>query len=268
MLNLKRSLSAKILITTGALICLPLIFAAQSLQTKKMRTAAQESLTPTQILESKLDQKVAFVPQTKSALEQLVEIAQHYQIPMGIEWDNRPDFKTGALALGRDATVRELINAVLLQAPNQQMNVEDGIVHITSPAYAADTQNILNLRIEDFRITNENLFYAEDRLRLVIDMTLHPNDYEDGYIGSSGYGPDDVFAVKNISFSGSNLTVRNILDKIALANGNALWVARIGTPEQKATQSKSQAASRTGEQITSPLPWKFIPLRERATGNK
>lgn len=269
MLNLKSSLTAKIFIATVALIGLPLIFAAQSLQTKKTQTSGQKALTPAQILESKLDQKATFVPQNKSALDQLIEIAQHYQIPMGIEWSGQRDVKTDALALGHDATVRELISAVLLQAPSQQLIVEDGIIHITSSDHATDAQNILNLRIEKFRMTNENLFYAEDRLRLAIDMTLHPDDYEDGFIGSYGYAPGDVFAVKNISFEASNLTVRNILDKIALANGNALWVVRLGTAEQKIDQQKPQAASRNGEQIANPLPWKFIPLRENGTtGNK
>jgi hypothetical protein len=89
-------------------------------------------------------------------------------------------------------------------------------------------------------------------------LTLPPRSY--------GYAPGDVFATKNISFEASNLTVRNILDKIALANGNALWVV---TMEQKADQQKPQAASRNGEQIADPLPWKFIPLREsETTGNK
>jgi len=39
-----------------------------------------------QELDSKLAQKADFSPTASSAKEQLIQIAQHYKIPMGIEW--------------------------------------------------------------------------------------------------------------------------------------------------------------------------------------
>jgi hypothetical protein len=252
--------TGKILAVAAALLCVPLIFAAQSLQTKKAQAGAQKSEPSAQTLEAKLSQKATFVPRNRPALDQLIEVAQHYRIPMGIEWNEQAEGRGNTLAVGRDANVRELINAILAQAPDEQMTVENGIVHVGTPALATDAKNILNLRIEDFQVKNENLFYAEDRLRLAIDMTLHPEDYEEGYNGGYGYAPDDVFAVRNISFRASNVTVRDILDRIALANGHALWVARLSRAEQEADGRKSQKAVRSEPPPAKQYPWKFIPL--------
>ena len=181
------------------------------------------------------------------------------------------------------ATVRELIDAILQQVPGYQATVSGGVLHINQPGIAAAPQNPLNLRIANFSVRERNLFDAQAGLRLQIDMALHPEEYEEGYIGDYGYPPIVSFMARNITFSGINLTVREILDKIAVANRDAMWVVRFDEAQVKAGSFPSQKRRTIGlsriRKPTSPKPqreegqtgldfhWNFIPLRE-AVGNK
>ena len=66
----------------AALVALPLIFASPQKRAEKSNQQIAADL------EAKLARKADFVPSDKRVLERLVAIAQHYEIPMGIEWIN------------------------------------------------------------------------------------------------------------------------------------------------------------------------------------
>lgn len=254
MLYLNARKMATAIVTMAALAYLPYILAQQSDVPKKYRAPVQK-----QSLESKLAQKAAFVPHSKTALEQLIEVAKRFHIPMGIEWAEQPDAENMPMPpLGDDATVRDLLTAIIGQSPLHIMTIDNGIVHVASSALVVNPKNILNLRIEYFSIRNEDLYEAEWKLGLDIDMEFHPEKYENGYMGGHGHGvePNDVFAVRNISFSGKNLTVREILNGIAKANGNALWVARLNPAELTADKPSLQQMCDEDKCMV----WTFIAL--------
>jgi hypothetical protein len=124
----------------------------------------------------------------------------------------------------------------------------------------SDGRNFLNLRIQEFSLSNANLIDASHKLRLAISLSQSPGlNYGGGY----GYGTprDDGFDKNNISFSGQNLTVREILTKIAVANGNALWIVRL-IPSQMMTNYSFFVQGPLSDEYRNATSfiWQFIPL--------
>jgi hypothetical protein len=211
-----------------------------------------------------LTQETDFVPQSEGALDQLIEVAKHFKIPMGIEWTESAHAQNPPLSLPRGATVQELIVAILLQTPGSQMVLENGVLHIQRSALVDDPRNLLNLRISKFSVKNQNLFAARAALRLAVEMTLHPGEYTEGYLSDSGYPPGHAFDVNNITFHSSDVAVREILDHLIKANGNALWVVLLNRNSLQAAASSSrapvEARRSSGLGLTSARP----PLQKNA----
>jgi hypothetical protein len=268
MFKQSKRLSVALLGFTAVLGCLSFIFASQRQKINDLRAPA-EFQTISQDIESKLSRKADFIPSGKSALDQLIAVAQHYRIPMGIEWVEQSSSLEIDVALpAREGglTVRELLQAIVSRLPDYQMTVQNGIVHVAPPVFAVDADNFLNVQIDEFHIKKENLFDAKEQLRLLIDMTLHPEDYEEGYVGGHGGAPDDAFAKNDITFTGEDLTVREILDGLIKASGNALWVAQLD-PDDFKTAAKSTAvkpARNSNQDEARPkYRWRFVPLVEK-----
>ena len=185
--------------------------------------------TSAQDVEAKLAQRADFTPAAGSVPEQLVQVAQHYKIPMGIEWVLQPKEKHVNVAAGEASTVMVLLKSILQATPEYSMTVRNGVINVSYRRYAVDSRNFLNLRIGEFNLINANVFDAAAELRLKIRATLHPERFVGGTSGGYGYGvPDENgLNIQNISFSGKDLTVRDILDRIVSTNGNTLWLVNI-----------------------------------------
>lgn len=266
-----KKLAVTLLSFAAVLACLTYILASQQQAIEKPRVEATPQ-TVSQDIESKLSRKADFVPSGKSALDQLTEVAQHYQIPIGIEWIKQSDSRERDAqfpSLESGATVRDLLQAIVLRLPGYEMTVQNEVVHVAQPAFAADADNFLNVLIEEFQVRNETLLDAKEHLRLSIDMTLHPEEYEEGHVGGYGNDPDDVFAKHKINFTGEDLKVREILDGLVKASGNALWIAKFDAddfkPAAKSSKSSTAKAARNGNQAeTKPkYQWQFVPLVEK-----
>lgn len=211
-----------------------------------------------QDLEDKLDRRVDFIPWATNAREQLVQVAQHYKIPMGIEWVLETNEKQTKPVPGNNSTVMTLLNSILQSAPNYSMTVRNGVVNVSDYRYTVDSRNFLNLRIDEFPLIKGNVYDAEANLRLAIKRKLHPEHYVGGSNGGYGYGvPDeDGLDVQNISLSGKDLTVRDILDRIVLANGNTLWLVDIAPSRM---MKKEPFFACDAEQERG-FVWKIIPF--------
>lgn len=260
-----KKLAVRLLAFAAVLVCLPYIFATQYRTFEKPHASVAFRTVP-QDIESKLSRKADFTPSGKSTEDQLIAVAQHYQIPMGIEWVKQSGSQELVVALPApesSPTVRDLLQAIVLRLPGYQMTVQNGIVHIAQPVSAVGADNFLNVRIEEFQVENANLFDAKEELLLSIDMTLHPDEYEDGYVGGYGGAPDDAFANHNFNFKSEDHTVREILDSLVKASGNSLWIAQPDSDDFK-TAAKSSSVKSAGnnkqERTKSKYQWKFVPL--------
>jgi hypothetical protein len=102
-------------------------------------------------------------------------------------------------------------------------------------------------------------------LHIAIDMTLHPEKHQGGYGGGYGNDPEHVFARRPFSYKSDDLTVRQILDRLAKSNGNALWIAEFD-PEDFASEPNSNAAGALKDKAKeSKRQWRFVPLRDQLT---
>lgn len=217
-----------------------------------------------QRLQSKLIQKVkAFDSDNSSTVSQLVDFAQRFQIPMGIEWVDNSNEKAAASMHAQNTTAQRILQQIVQEKPGITFTLSGGVVHVFTSSCISDSQNFLNLRIRHFQVENETLLGAEWLLRVAIHEVLNPRP--GGYGGGHGHGVprSDTFDVRNLSFSINNATVRQILNIIAVRQGNALWVVRI-LPSQMMRNGRfyAQAPSTTGKEVAPDFHWEFIPLKD------
>ncbi len=218
-----------------------------------------------QSLEEKLGTITDYVPKAIAPVDQLVEVAQRFRIPMGIEWVESatkatPD-KTPASG---KRSVRELIEEIASISPEHRIEVDDGLVRIYSPTEAVHPFNFLNIRLKSYIVKEADLFAAEDQLRWAIRFTLEPEKYLHGYGGGYGHGTPHIFEIPKFTLSGSDVTIREVLNRIALAQGNALWVARIKSADLEGNEPCWRRKRVDGGDCPVPSAWRFLPLAEIA----
>jgi hypothetical protein len=210
-------------------------------------------------LESKLSQKTDFVPSATSTKEQLIEVAQHYKIPVGIEWGNVNNRPAPHSPLAKQPTVRDLISSILRDAPGYKLEIKAGVINIFDKSLKRSPRNFLNIRIPEYHVDKENIFGAQALLRLSIHKALNGERYESGSNGGYGFGipRTDTFDIKNLSFSSENASVRDILNSIVGANGNALWSVEL-TPSRMMKTQPFFAQDEWGTNVD--FVWRIVPF--------
>jgi hypothetical protein len=225
--------------------------------------AAQGARTDS--LEKKLGIVTDYVPKALAPVEQLVEIARRFKIPMGIEWMENAGTAPGERTpLSGKRSVKELIQEIANLSPEHRMEIDGGLVHIYSPMVAVHPFNSLNIRLKSYFVKEDDLFAAQDQLRWAIRFTLEPEKYRNGYGGGYGYGADRVFEIPKFTFSGSDLTVREVLNGITQAQGNALWVVTIKSSDLEGDEPRWKRNGPDGGVFPITSAWHFTPLAEIA----
>ena len=212
-----------------------------------------------QDLSTRLSQPADYQPKATTTLQQLIDVAQHYRIPMGIEWIQETKTEPVPPPEPAKRTVNDLIAAILQNSPGYIAQQRDGVLQIAKTDFVDRPENFLNLRFSEFHIQDANVIDAEAQLRMFIFMKLNPGR---GYGGGYGYGMprDDGFDKSNLTFAGNDLKVRDILNKIAAGNGNALWVV-VFSPSQKMADTSFRAQVSLNDGQTLPVfHWQFLPL--------
>jgi hypothetical protein len=220
-----------------------------------------------QSLEAKLIQDLATYDSVRTTtLEQLVEVAQRFQIPMGLEWVDTPNEKAAKPIHVRNIRLRELISKILDQQDGYKFVVADGLVQVTAIGLAEDPLNFLNIRLPIYGAKRKSLSEVSYWLQVRIKASLHPErNFGGGFGGTSAQGD---FNNPTITFSVTNATVRQILNKIAVAQGNCLWVAHLNPSRlMEGERFYAQAVSPTGKGV-SDFIWEFIPLNSDISGSK
>lgn len=120
--------------------------------------------------------------------------------------------------------------------PPYAVSVANGVVHISRDALFHDSRNFLNIPIDDFQLSSEYVFHANNRLRQLVPQLANPElaakDEGGGFAGSFGVGAGDQTA----TFHLQNVTVRDILDRFVTSAGFNIWMATF--PEIKSTTPK------------------------------
>jgi hypothetical protein len=220
---------------------------------------ALAAFTAGQALEEKLAVRVErFDSESKSVPLQLIEVAQSFNIPMGIEWAD--DSQPAAVAVHlRDTTVRQVLEQILTQQPGYEFRLEDGVVHVFAGHLVDDPHNFLNIRLRKFSVEKANMAAARYYLWSAIFSHLHPQrGYGGGWGGESRYKD---FNRPKITFRCQDLTVRQALSKIVGAEGNALWFVRIRQREMmKGEAFYAQIPGPEDAEPAESFAWEFIAL--------
>ncbi len=218
-----------------------------------------------QSLEEKLGTVSDYVPKAITPVDQLVEVARRFKISMGIEWVERADTATpDKIPPSGKRSVRELIEEIVSVSPEHFVEVDRGLVHIYSATKAVHPFNFLNIRLKSYSVKDGDLFAAEDQLRWAIRFTLEPEKYLNGYGGGYGHGAHDVFEIPKFTLSVSDVTIREVLNRIALAQGNALWVASINSADLEGDEPCWRRNGGDGGDLPVTSAWHFFPLAEIA----
>ena len=225
------------------------------------------SLTGGQTLEEKLALRVdTFNSGTKAVPLQLIEVAQRFNIPMGIEWsDDVQDMAPSPIHI-RDTTVRHLLYQILAGQPGYEFRLADGVVHIFATRPLDDPRNFLNIRLREFSLEKATMAAATYYLWGAIISHLHPHGggFGGGWGGNSIYKDFDV---PKITFSRRDLTVRQALSKIVVEQGNALWVVRIRQRQMMESQPfYVQIPSGEEGEAAKSFAWEFIALDVHRAG--
>jgi hypothetical protein len=216
-----------------------------------------------QTLKAKLAERTTFVPRSDTPLNQLIEVARKFIIPMGIEWVEEIDELPNNSLDFHEGRVIDLIAAITKSVPDAVVNEEGEALHVFFLHAVFSPMNFLNLRIPEYHVFNEELYIAEGLLGTRINMELYPEMYSGGFGGGYGGGIPNPFMGRNINFSGYDLTIREILTRIAQALGNALWMVKLSPDELTGERPKWEGVPRD-ESGHSPINyrWRFIPLDE------
>lgn len=215
-----------------------------------------------QTLESKLAKTVeAFDSESTTTEEQLVEFARRFQIPMGIELLYSASKKGVPPIRARNSTLQNVLRQIVHQQSGHDYRLSDGVVHVFPMSLTDDSLNFLNLRIPKYKIERESLNGAAYKLRISIKLVIHPESNIGG--GYGGVGLNDDFHVPQITLSGNNLTVRQILNQIVALQGNASWVVRLNQWQMMTSEPfYAQTLSATTGDTAPHFHWEFIPLKK------
>jgi hypothetical protein len=145
-------------------------------------------------------------------LEALIRVSNDFQIPMGIVWVSTSAARAGLPFAWKEATVREIIEAIAKTQPGYQVEVTNGVVHISPPALIADRENFLTLKIPEFKISNQ---YTEVVISKLHDFIAPPR--------TSGFSIGAMIEPK-ITLELKNSTVEDILDALDVASTRKIWV--------------------------------------------
>lgn len=218
------------------------------------------SLASGQTLEEKLTLRIdAFDSESKSIPVRLIEVAQMFKIPMGIEWSDDPQAKALSPVHARNITIGNLLRQILAQQPGYEFRLDGGVVHIFATKLRDDPRNFLNIRLREFSLQKANMGAATYYLWGAIISHLHPRaGFGGGWGGHSMYKDFDA---KKITISLRDLTVRQALSKIVEVQANALWV--VGIRQRQMMEGEPFFVQIPGPEAAEPamsFAWQFIAL--------
>ena len=189
----------------------------------------------------------------KNFIDALTRVAGEFQIPMGIAWINTPGARHDLSLSWTNATLQDIIEAVTKTQPGFQVQVGDGIVHIRNPKVIPPEQDFLTLRVNRFEVNNEHVDFVSRKLHDLVKLTLSPPKPQSGpggIGGSPGYNLDEA----KISMEMHNVTVEEILDRMALSSTKRIWIV---------TFSDDPTVTATGIRRTLTL-WNTFPIPDEA----
>jgi len=175
-------------------------------------------------LDAKLRTRVdSYQLQANNFVEALTRAASDFQIPMGVEWVNTAAAAARVSLSWKNATMREVLQAIVKTQPGFEMFVRTGVVHVLSPKLIPDRENPLKLDVNAFEVHDVSAESASRKLREIVKRTISPPSPQRGDGGGAGSGFSNIDDPK-ISVGLKNVTVGDVLDALALTSARRIWI--------------------------------------------
>jgi len=153
--------------------------------------------------------------------EGLIRVAQDLQIPAGIQWVDLPTARVKVDMSWRDATGKEIVEAIVRTQPGYDLAVRNGILHVFPVGVPAD-QNFLTVQVGSFAVHNQVVQVAARKLRALVQLTTAPP--KAGMTGGIGGSLAVSTAEPKMSVSVENASAEDALDALVTHSEKKIWV--------------------------------------------
>jgi hypothetical protein len=204
----------------------------------------QTSLTPptdsglqrSEAINAKLQVNVlSYQLQANNFVEALARVASDFQIPMGIEWIDRPSARAKVSFAWENTTVGKVLQAVVKTQPGFEIVVGASTVHVFSPDLIPASENPLKLHINLFEVHNVPVEYASRQLHSTVKRIMSPAKLPQGIGGVGGSGFSNIDDPK-ISMQVKNASVEDALNVLTQTSTRKVWVVTFSNnPDMTAT---------------------------------
>ena len=177
--------------------------------------------------ERRIESRVAkFDAEGRPMVRAILDLADEYQIPLGIEYIDRDAVWRPLKLKLIDKSVREILERLVAQLPQYKLKVSSGVVEIYSPTARADASNLLNTTINHFESSNTPRMTSW-ALHDAMASERHQVPNLAGSVLEPGHEPKITLNLKG-------RRVYEILDDLVAQRGQSLWVPVV--PPQKLSE--------------------------------
>jgi hypothetical protein len=160
-----------------------------------------------------------------SFLDALAKVAAKFQIPIGVQWSENSDTKRKVYASWANVDAQQVIQQLVRAHPGYRLEVSGGVVHVFPDWTISNRHDFVNLKVSKFIVRDQVPEIASHQLRDLVKLNVSPSPLpKPGVAGGTGYSQGADVGEQNIGLRLQNVTVRDALDKIALASDRKIWV--------------------------------------------
>jgi hypothetical protein len=167
----------------------------------------------------------------------LSELAGKFKLPMGVEWVRSSGSVRKVNLSWQNATVRQMLEAVVKSQPGYRLQINDGVVHIFSPDDTSSGENFLDIGIDSFEIKNQVVEIASHKLRDLVRVRVSPPPPASQHPGGLVYSQGASVGEPEVTLTLRSVNVRQVLDALALASDRKVWVVTF-TPDGTVTPTR------------------------------
>ena len=168
-----------------------------------------------------LDSRVShFAVQHRNLIDSLLMLGQQAHIPVAIEYIDQTSFKPTLSLDLRHRSVRQLLTAITRPAGYRWM-LRESVVTVTHSGALTGRSNLLNIRVQHFKIPESTMQHAGMVLAINLYSVLNPHS---GGVAGDYAGGNPKYLTG--PFDLENKTVREILDRIVSQHRNGAWIVQ------------------------------------------
>jgi hypothetical protein len=119
----------------------------------------------------------------RNLADALIRVASEFRLPIGIQWVNAASARAELSFSWNDATVRDIVEAIVKSQPGYSVEVSNGVLHVLSTDILPQ-QNFLLLRVDSFEVHHVVVEMAERKLQDLVRLNVAPTKAGGGIGGS------------------------------------------------------------------------------------